>query len=234
MRRLMSFTLSGVLACTTAAAGEKLLQKMLRVAGLTAHPAQMRGPGEDLAPGDIWVVTPGAAAAPLTTGGGYRSPVFAPDGSLLALQGSMIVRIPAAGGAGVTLQKIPKALKLVGFDAANSAAVIVLLDGGDGPPLVMVSLVDGRVTALPYEAQDAEQRGMLAQIRGQQRVYGDTTLYVKTQGRQGMARTLEWTDVYLQRGAAAPRNVSVCDGVDCGQPAQAPDGRKIAFVKVGG
>jgi Tol biopolymer transport system component len=31
-----------------------------------------------------------------------------------------------------------------------------------------------------------------------------------------------------------PQNVSGCDGVNCGQPALSPDGRRVAFVKAGG
>ena len=36
----------------------------------------------------------------------------------------------------------------------------------------------------------------------QDRVYGDTRAYTKTESKRGVSRTIEWTDVYLQRGTA--------------------------------
>jgi hypothetical protein len=235
IRRLIpAFTLAAVVALPSHAATETIFQKLLRVSGLTANPAQMRGPGDDLNPGDVWVVGIGEKPVPLTTGGGYSSPVFSPaDGSLLALKGDTVVRIPAAGGAGVVVQRVPGALKLVGFEDTNTDEVIVLLRGGP-QPLAVLSLTGGKLTPLPYDAKAEDQRRMLAQVRGQQRVYGDTTLYIKTESRQGLSRTTEWTDVYMQRGNATPQNLSACDGVNCGQPARSPDGRRIAFVKSGG
>ena len=58
-------------------------------------------------------------------------------------------------------------------------------------------------------------------------------VYSETESKRGLSRTIEWTDVYLRRGTAAPRNVSACDGVNCVQPALSPDGRSVAFVKAG-
>jgi Tol biopolymer transport system component len=75
---------------------------------------------------------------------------------------------------------------------------------------------------------------MLAQVRGQERTYGDAAVYVKTESKRGLSRTIEWTDVYFRRGSSPPQNLSACDGVNCGQPSLSPDGRRIAFVKAGG
>jgi hypothetical protein len=75
---------------------------------------------------------------------------------------------------------------------------------------------------------------MLAQVRGQERTYGDASVYVRTESKRGLSRTIEWTDVHFRRGNAPPRNVSACDGANCGQPALSPHGRRIAFVKAGG
>ena len=79
---------------------------------------------------------------------------------------------------------------------------------------------------LPYDAKSDGERRMLVQIRGQERVYGDASVYVKTESKRGMTRAIEWTDVYLRRGNQPPQNVSTCDGVNCGQPALSPDGRR--------
>jgi Tol biopolymer transport system component len=97
-----------------------------------------------------------------------------------------------------------------------------------------VSLKSGRVTALPYDAKSSDQRLMLEQVRAQDREYGDTLLYTKTESKRGLSRNIEWTDVYLRRGNTVPQNISACDGVNCTQPALSPDGRSVAFVKTGG
>ena len=222
-----------VLSMPAAAAAETLVQKLLRIAGLTAAPTQMRGPADEVEPGNIWIAPAdkGAAKA-LTTDGGYTSPLFSPDGRVYALRGGTLVRLPQETGAGVAVHKVPGAVKLVGFDGANADDLVLLLDAPRaGSPLGVLSLKSGRVTPLPYDAASEEQRRMLAQIRGQEREYGTTTVYTKTESRRGLSRNLQWTDVYIRRGTAAPRNVSACDGVNCVQPALSPDGRGVVFIK---
>jgi hypothetical protein len=131
------------------------------------------------------------------------------------------------------VQRAPGVLKLVGFDANNADAIVVLLDGG-ASPLGVLSVKTGKVVPLPYDGKSDAERRMLAQVRGQERTYGDASVYVRTESKRGLSRAIEWTDVYLRRGNAPPQNVSACDGVSCGQPALSPDGRRIAFVKAGG
>jgi hypothetical protein len=221
-------------ATPTPLAEESLLAKLLRIAGLTAAPSQLRARGDELAPGAIWIVNlDQQTARALTTEGGYRSPVFSPaDRNIYALRGDAIVRIPA-DGASTAIAKAPGAIKLVGFDAQNPDDLVVLLDAGPGqPPLAVVSLKNQTMSPLPFDPKSAEERAVLAQVRAQDRIYGKATVYTKTESKQGMtSRTIEWIDVYLQQGSTAPQNVSKCNGVNCGQPALSPDGQSIAFVK---
>jgi hypothetical protein len=232
---MFSLTLTAMVAVLSAAAAETLFQKLLRIAGLSASPAQMREPGDEFESGDVWVVTQGGRPVRLTSGGGYNSPIFSPvDDSLLALKASTVVRIPDGGASGVTGRKVPGALKLVGFDGLNSDEVVVLLESTDHSPFVALSLMSGKITTLPFDKTAEDHRRMLAQVRGHQRVYGDATVYIKTESKRGISRTIEWTDVYLQRGSGPPQNVSACEGTNCGQPALSPDGRKVAFVKSSG
>lgn len=214
---------------------EPLLTKLLRIAGLTAAPSQMRGPADEVAAGNIWMVNIASRAArALTTDGGYRSPVFMPNGStVLALRGNAIVRLASPPGTVAPLQMKAAIAKLVGVDSANPSEVVVLLETpGAGSPLAAVSLQNGTVTALPFDGADESQRRLLAQIRAQDRSYGETTVYMKTETKSGLSRPIEWIDVFLKRGAAPPENVTACDGVDCLQPALSPDGQSVVFVKV--
>jgi hypothetical protein len=225
-----------LLSLPVAAAAETLIQKLLRIAGLTAAPAQMRGPADEVEPGNIWMAAADSGTSKaLTTDGGYTSPIFSPDGRVYALKAGALVRLPQETGAGVAMHKVPGAVKLVGFDGTNADDLVLLLDAPPGgSPLGVLSLKSGRVTALPYDATSEEQRRMLAQIRGQEREYGTTSVYTKAESRRGLSRSLQWTDVYIRRGTTAPRNISKCDGVSCVQPALSPDGRAIAFIKVEG
>jgi hypothetical protein len=209
------------------------LKQLLRVAGLTVAPSQLRGPEDAIEPGDIWVADTSAhSAAALTTDGGYLSPTFAADGSIYALKGQAIVHLVAAAAHPAVIQTIASPIKLVGFSADDPDALIVLRETAHGEsPLEMVSLKSGKVTELPYQSESNDDRQMLAQVRGQDRIYGNTALYTKTQSKQGMSRTIEWRDVYLKTGGGLPQDISNCDGNDCGQPALSPDGRKVAYVK---
>ena len=213
---------------------ESLLSKLLRIAGLTAAPSQMRGPADDAAVGNIWIASVDRRSVrALTTDGGYRSPIFVTnDPVVLALRANSVVRLGAQGGNVVPLQNGPSIVKLVGVDAASPAEVVVLLDAAAGAsPLAVLSLQSGKVSPLPYDNSSEQQRRMLAQIRAQDRTYGETTVYTKTETKPGLSRPIEWTDVFLTRGGGAPQNVSACDGVNCAQPALSPDGRSVAFVK---
>jgi hypothetical protein len=224
--------LVAVLMAPSGAVADSLVETLLRIAGLTVAPAQLRGSGDEAEAGRIWVANLARqTVGPVTPDGGYRSPVFSPaDDSLVALKGDMVVRVPPAGGTPAPIQRVAGAVKLVGFDGRTPDHVVVLLESG-GSPLGVLSLRTGTLARLPYDAKSSGQQQMLAQIRGQARVYGTTNLYVKTESKQGLSRAIVWTDVYVRRGDAAPRNVSGCDGVRCGQPALSPDGRRVAFVK---
>jgi hypothetical protein len=237
-RRLIPPTMAIVATLLVAghAGADTLLDKLLSIAGLTAAPAQLRGPGDEISVGNIWIADlERRTATALTADGGYRSPVFSLAGeNVYALKDGAIVRFSQDGRNGVIVQKAPGALKLVGLDPKSADEMVVLLESGTNSPLAVVSLKSGTMTPLPYNAKSEEQREMLALVRGQRRVYGNTSVYLKTESKRGLSRTIEWTDVYVRRGDEEPQNVSACGGVNCAQPALAPDGRRLAFIKTGG
>jgi hypothetical protein len=238
-RRLITSTVAvaATLMIAAYAGADTLIDKLLSIAGLTAAPAQLRGPGDEVSVGNIWIADlERRTATALTADGGYRSPIFSlADENVYALKGDAIVRFSQGRGNAAVVQKVPGALKLVGFDPKSADEVVVLLDAGTAnSPLAIVSLKSGTMTPLPYNAKSEEQQQMLALVRGQRRVYGDTSVYTRTESKRGLSRTIEWTDVYVRRGDEEPRNVSACGGVNCAQPALSRDGRRLAFIKTGG
>lgn len=223
--------MSGLALATLGARGaETLLEKLLRITGLSAAPGQLRE-GE-ATPGSIWVCDiRGGAPVRWTDGGGFRSPVFAiADGSVFAIAGQTLVRIPAAGAPPVALRSVPGLAKLVGFDSQAPNELIVLMDDSTAP-LAALSLVTGTLTTLPFDRGAPGQDRLLSQIRAQDRGRGDLRVLVRKQQRQGLSRTIEWTDVMVQLAPGEPRNVSRCDGVNCSQPALSPDATRVVFVK---
>jgi hypothetical protein len=222
-----------VLSAVPASAAESLVQKLLRIAGLTASPSQMRSPGE-AEPGNVWIADLDRhTTKALTTDGKYRSPVFPrANNYLYALEGETIVRLALPSGSRAAATRVPGAIKLVGFDGQQPNEMVVLVEpSGAGSPLVSVSLKTGSITPLPHDPKSADEREMLALVRATDRTYGDIRVYTKTESKRGLSRNLEWTDVYIVRGSAAPLNVSACDGVNCSEPALSPDGQRVAFIK---
>jgi hypothetical protein len=210
---------------------QTLVEKLLRIAGLTATPSQMKAPGEAEQQGALWIADLGRQTSyALTTEERYRSPVYSPGDTLYALRDDSVVRVSSQGAAAVAAA--PGVAKLVGFDPKAHDEIIVLFDGTrPGSPLGLVSLSGGPTTPLPYDAEsDATQR-VVSQIRSQVRVYGGTTVYTREETKRGLAGVREWTDVYVARGGAMPENVSACDGDDCVEPALSPDGQRVAYVK---
>ena len=218
-------------ALTQSPPKETLVQKLLRIAGLTAAPSQMRAPG-DPEPGDVWIVSlQDRQARALTQDGGYRSPIFAPsDAFVYALRNDAVVRIPVGGGAAASQRAAAGVVKLVGFDGADD--LIVLTDAREpASPLASLALKTGTIAPLPYDSKSAEEQRLIAFVRGDERVYGDTRVYTRMESRRGALRTSEWTDVFVARGTAAPLNVSACGGVNCSAPAMSRDGRFVTYVK---
>ncbi len=211
---------------------EAFLQRVLRVTGISAVPSAQKEGGDEPASGDIWVASLAERTRlRLTRDGGYRSPVFAPgDQGVLALKQGTLVTMPTGGGEARPGHALKGASKLVGFSPERPGEVLVVFETDGAPWLGFVALASGQVTRLPHDRASREHRSLIAHVMDWERVYGDTTLYVKAESKQGLTGPVEWTDVYLKR-RSEPVNVSRCDGVNCGQPSLSHDGRRVAFVK---
>ena len=209
-----------------------LIRKLLGIAGLTAAPGQMRS--ENVEPGNIWMSNVETAnSRPITVDGGYLSPIFSSDGrSILALQGEVVVMLPLSGGSPRNIKKVNAALKIVGFDSANTQEIVILTKSIDAP-LVSLSLADGALHVLPYDSTSIDQQQLLGKIRNQDRVYDLTKVYLNIERKEGLLRSIEWTDIYVLRGTGKARNISHCDGFNCAHPALSADGTTILYIKSG-
>jgi len=74
---------------------ETFWHRVLRVSGIAESPSTLKGPGDEVEHGQIWVAEIAAGGTrKLTDGGGFRSPVFIPGGKdVLALKGPYVVRV---------------------------------------------------------------------------------------------------------------------------------------------
>lgn len=234
-RRLLlcsALALSAVALPAHTRAAETLLERLLRISGLSAAPGQLRGP--DPEPGSLWVVTPGTGPAETaerwTSASRYAWPVFAADGSLYALDGDSLVRITAPGLDPVRVQALPGVVKLVGFEPGAPDELIVLRHDA-AAPLAALALRSGALRTLALDLSNPKAQHLLGRMRGQDRGNAEWLLLVQTQSRRGLARTLEWTDIVALSRRGDANNLSRCDGVNCSQPALSVDGRRVVFVK---
>ena len=131
------------LAGASSACADSLLDRIMRVLGISATPSQMKG-DSDLSAGQVWIadLERGTRTA-VTTDSGYRWPVFEPaGGAIIALKGDSLVRIATRNGGVNVLYNIPGVEKLVGFDRDDPDKLLVTLDSQTAP-LALLSLETG-------------------------------------------------------------------------------------------
>jgi hypothetical protein len=208
-------------------------QRLLRFAGISATPSAQKAPGDEAAAGDIWLVEMGSMqASRLTRDGGYRSPIFlAGDKKIIALKAPYVMEISIAGGEPKKLLCVKQVVKLVGANMDDPNSILVLMeDQSRSPGLGLLTLTDGSVTKIPPE-ENEEYRKALTHAEGWERVYGATKVFVKTEVKNDLVGTVEWSDVYLKQRDSPPKNLSRCDGINCSQPSLSQDGRSVVYVK---
>jgi hypothetical protein len=213
---------------------ESFWKKVLRIVGISSTPSAQKGPGDEVIAGDIWMVNlENDARSRITRDGGYRSPILVAGGqAILALKGDEVLQITPSGGKLRRIATIKGAVKLVGISLDDTDKVLVLSeDESQRPAVWMLSIKSGQTTALPYDDRLKEDRAMLAQIRGWERYYGDTKLYVKKETRDELAGPVEWVDVFLKQKDRNARNVSKCEGINCGQPSLSQNGQYVLYIK---
>jgi hypothetical protein len=207
---------------------------VLRITGISATPSQLKGPGDEVQDGDVWVADLAhRTRLRVTRDGGYRSPVFSSaDENILALKGNTVVQLPLSDGEPKKLYSIKGVTKIVGLDREDADKVLILLQDVEGRDAAgLLSLKSGQVTPLTYDRKSQDHRRMISHMKEWERVYGDAKVYVRSESKRVLSGTIGWTDVYLKKEDSSPLNVSRCDGVNCGQPSLSYNGRQVVFVK---
>jgi hypothetical protein len=214
------------------ASASDLFSRIVSFLGISATPSQMKAPDE-VHGGDVWVADANRdARARLTIDGGYSWPVFDPDGRrILALKAGALFEIPLVGGQARLLMPIAGIVKLVGFDREYPGRLLALR-ADQNAEIVVLSPATGEMTAIAYDVESSEDRLLLAHLRGEERAYRDTILYLRKETRSDVTgAVLEWTDVFIREADKRPRNISLCDGVSCSQPSLSGDHQRITFIR---
>ena len=216
-------------------ASSSFTEKLLRFLGISDSPGTLKGPGDEVTSGELWLADLQAKTTRvLASSEGYNSPIFlAGTREVLALRGTDVVQIPVVGGQGRKLYSVDGIVKLVGASSADAGTVLILLRGeaGGRPRVGLLTVTTGAVTPVPYDPASSQDLQMVEDLEGWSRTYGDRHIYVKRQSKQALSGTVEWSDVFLQVGNQPPVDASQCDGVNCGQPSLSENGRLLVFVK---
>jgi hypothetical protein len=210
------------------------IDRMLKFLGISDSPGTLKGPGDEVRSGALWVADLGSHTThAVALGEGYRSPVFLPQSNdILALSGSDVVRISPSGET-KKLYSIAGITKLVAGSTGNPDTVLILLtDNAGGRPRVgLLSVSTGKVTPLAYDPNSSADLQMVENLEGWTRSYSGQQVYVERQTKQALSGTVERSDVFLKASGQDAVNVSRCDGANCGQPSLSADGQLLLFVK---
>ena len=223
-----------LLLCQSARGEDGLLNKLLRITGISATPSQQKAPNEEIeAGGEIWISNVKAGTLHrLGHENGFRSPVFGPnDEAVLAVKGGALWRVSLQTDDASKMHQVAGLTKLVGIDRKDSDKILVLIKRNLTTAPALLLLGTGAITEISYDANSASDRKLLNHLKGWERVYGDTMVYPRAQTRESVTGTVEWQDVFLKRDDATPINVSRCDGANCGQPSLSGDGTKVVFIR---
>jgi len=213
---------------------ETFLQKVLRISGIAASPSTLKGPGDDVVSGQVWLVDIASKKTrALSAAGGYSSPVFAPRGdSIFVLHGGDVVRFNLSGGNPQKVCSIPGIQKLAGASQDDADKLLILgKDAAGNTAVGLLSVSTGKVEAVPFDPASSEDRQMLGRLRGWDRMYGDKRVFVDRHSEQSLSGPVQWTDVFLKEGTNLPVNESACDEVNCGQPSLSLDGKLLVFIR---
>jgi len=213
---------------------QSLASKLLDFIGIPADSGALKGSGDTLEAGEVWVVeVAGGKSRQLTRTADFRSPIFLPAGTdVLALRGSDVVRLSGAADAPKKLATVKAATKLLGCSAGDPDKVLLLVTASaGGDELWVLSIRTGRLSRVPFDPTSRKDGELMAYLSSWDRTYPAGNLFVQRHTQETLAGAVEWQDVFFQSGNGDAVNVSRCDATDCGQPSLSSDSRRVVFIK---
>jgi hypothetical protein len=218
---------------TTARKAQSFGHAVLQIFGIPIGAGTLKEAQSSPRAGQVWVVDLGSGTRTrVAPGGGYRSPLFIPGSTdILALKGANVVRIASPAVEPKRLYSIDGDTKLVSFGISDPDRVLVLKESDAGQISVnLLALGTGKLTPMVYDSESKEDEQMLESLQGSERTYGNRTVYVKRISKDAMSGRVEWSDVFIKPLGEDPKDVSRCDGMNCGQPSLSTDGQRVAFI----
>ena len=213
------------------AAAESFAEAVLRILGVSAAP-QMRAVCEQRS-GDIWLADlHDNSRRPLTTDGGYRSPIFSPDNRMVyALRNDKLVSIEFDNGAIQDVRDAPNLIRLIGFDRAKNNQLLVVAQGSGGAVPQYLSVNRSAPVSVLFDQKSDRDAGLLAYLCSDDRSAGKVHVYaaVKT-GRTARGKRTT-SDIFIERGDDDARNISECAGHFCVEPAISGDETRVLYLR---
>jgi hypothetical protein len=215
-------------------------ERALVVLGVSTTPRAQRGEGDEVT-GNIVVVSLDDDFRPtsrseVTTGGGFRSPVFLPGGqSLLALKGEMIVKVSVEERTVEDVRAVPGIKKLVGVSSQEPDQVLIVtdVDNDNCPGIALFSLSTGTLTPLDYGQTDPD-RIRVNSLVGWDRDYegGNVSLFEETQRVRENGVEMNRLNVFIKPKNKPKIQVSNCvNPKRCAQPTYHSAPRLVAYVR---
>lgn len=220
---------------------------LLSVFGITATSSAQKGDQDNLV-GNIRIYDLiEKESTEVTKDGGYNSAIFLPcEQSIVALKDGKVLKITMPGAAAQSITPVatnPDIVKLIGFSQDDNDKILVLIrENGKNQLAGFLSLTSGKMTAIPFDKvneggkqMSQAEEAILNNLKGTERVYGTTKLYVDVDSREVRrvaGKEILGTDVFITKiGQREPQNISRCGGDKCGQPSLSLEGRYVVYIK---
>jgi len=219
--------LLALVATPAPAQRESFSSQVLRVSGMGPGPGAQIEPEDEIDAGDVWVTDLNAHQANRVAQGGFRSPVFTPAGdAVMAVRDDTIVRIPLKGGGPEDVFQLDGLVKIVGF-SPDGRLLLQADDGTDTPQVGLLAVAEKKLRWLSSDASAAEDKTALDRVRGWERLYGATRVFVRREAPAGK----NWTQVWVEEAGKEPFNASQCEKASCGQPSMTPEKGLVVYIK---
>lgn len=217
---------------SSGAAAETFVEAVLRILGVSVAP-QMRAVCEQRS-GDIWLADlDDKSRRPLTADEGYRSPIFSPDNRMVyALRHDKLVRIALENGAMQEVRGVPNLIRLIGFDRAKNNQLLVVAQASGGAVPSFLSVTSGAPVSVQFDQQSDEDAGLLAYLCSDDRSAGKVHVYAAVKTSRTVRGKRTTSDIFIELGDAAPRNISECAGHFCVEPAISGDETRVLYLRV--